>query len=72
MPFIAVSAHKMLGSVAALRIAVELLEQGALPAERHAEVAVMARRQLDELETTLKLLITAPRELHIPDHGSAP
>ena len=62
MPYVAVQAHKMLGDVAAIRMAVHLLVDGSLTEEQRTTAASSLALRLESLEDGLRELITAPRE----------
>lgn len=70
MPYVALYAHKMLGQVAAVKLAVDLLTDPTTVGR--GEVAELARQNLDDLELTLKALITAPRESLDEDPSGRP
>jgi hypothetical protein len=61
MPYVAVQAHRLLGDIAAVRMAIHLLEDPALPEEHRARTREALATRLDAMEDVLKELITAPR-----------
>ena len=62
MPYIAVQAHKLLGDVAAVRMAMHLLDEPSLTDEQRATAKASLALRLDALEEGLKELITSPRD----------
>lgn len=62
MPYIAVVAHRLLGDVAAVRMALHLLENEGLTEAQRAQATASLTLRLDALEEGLKELITAPRD----------
>jgi hypothetical protein len=73
VPYVALSAHKMLSGIAALKMAIDLLQDTSGDASERAEIAARAHSQLVEMERTLKELIVAPRDLHTdPTHDRDP
>ena len=62
VPYVAVQAHKMLGDVAAVRMAVHLLADPSLTEEQRATAQASLALRLESIEEGLRALITAPRE----------
>jgi len=62
VPYIAVQAHKLLGDLAAVRMAVHLLDEPSLSDEQRATTRASLALRLDAIEEGLKELITAPRD----------
>jgi hypothetical protein len=62
VPYIAVVAHRLLGDVAAVRMALHLLENEGLTEAQRAQATASLTLRLDALEEGLKELITAPRD----------
>ncbi|MCU1487131.1 MAG: hypothetical protein JWN67_3877 [Actinomycetia bacterium] len=61
VPYVAVQAHKLLGDLAAVRMAVHLLADGSLTEEQRATAQASLALRLDAMEHGLHELITAPR-----------
>ena len=61
MPYVAVQAHRLLGDLAAVRMAVHLLDDPALSEEHRARTKAALASRLDAMEDVLHELITAPR-----------
>jgi hypothetical protein len=61
MPYVAVQAHRLLGDIAAVRMAIHLLEDPSLSDEHRARTKDALASRLDAMEDVLKELITAPR-----------
>jgi hypothetical protein len=61
MPYVAVQAHRLLGDLAAVRMAVHLLEDPGLSDEHRARTREALASRLDAMEEVLHQLITAPR-----------
>jgi hypothetical protein len=62
VPYVAVVAHKLLGDVAAVRMALHLLESEGLSEAQRTQATSSLTLRLDALEEGLKELITAPRD----------
>jgi hypothetical protein len=61
VPYVAVQAHKLLGDLAAVRMAMHLLADGSLTEEQRTTAAGSLALRLDAIEEGLRELITAPR-----------
>ena len=62
MPLVAVQAHRLLQSAAALRLALDTLADGRVPDDQRSVLLEIARRHTTLLEDGLRALILLPHE----------
>jgi hypothetical protein len=62
MPLVAVQAHQLLQSAAALRLALDTLADERVPASKRGDLIAIAQRHVALLEDGLRELILLPRD----------